>query len=133
MLPRLILQHGNDSRFILYEYMSVRAAVPLEREIQASILEYLHVKKIFCWRNNSGVNFLQNGQGKFRAIRIGLPGSSDILGVMPDGRFLAIEVKRPGKKPTPEQEAFLHEIASRGGVAFVACSIDEVIHTMNLA
>lgn len=109
----------------------MKSNAPLERDIQSAILEYLHAKRIFCWRNNSGMQFLpytnREGKSRMRALRIGLPGSSDILGCLPDGRFLAIEVKRPGNKPTIEQQEFLDNIASRGGVAFVATSIDDVI------
>jgi hypothetical protein len=53
-------------------------------------------------------------------------GSSDIIGVAKDGRMIAIECKRPGKKPTPEQEFFLNEVKRRGGIAFVATSYEEV-------
>jgi hypothetical protein len=42
------------------------------------------------------------------------------------GRFLAIEVKRPGGKPTPEQQQFMDMINQAGGLAFVAHSIEEV-------
>jgi hypothetical protein len=42
------------------------------------------------------------------------------------GRFLAIEVKRPGGKPTPEQLQFIDTINQAGGLAFVAHSIEEV-------
>lgn len=105
----------------------IKSKPPLEKEIQASILDYLKLKRIFCWRNNSGMQFLPSANGKMRAIRIGLPGSADILGITNDGRFLAIEVKRPGGKARPEQQEFLDAISSRGGLAFVATSLDEVI------
>lgn len=45
---------------------------------------------------------------------------------MPDGRFLAIEVKAAKGKVSPHQQLFLDEIRARGGVAFVARAIDEV-------
>jgi hypothetical protein len=41
-----------------------------------------------------------------------LTGMSDIIGMMTNGAFLAIETKRPGEKPTNEQHAFL-ELVSR--------------------
>lgn len=53
-------------------------------------------------------------------------GVSDILGVLPNGRALAIEVKRPGGKPTEAQQLFLHEVNRAGGLAFTASSVDEV-------
>jgi hypothetical protein len=54
-------------------------------------------------------------------------GVSDIIGCIPKtGRFLAIEVKRPGGKPTPEQQQFIDTINAAGGLAFVARSVEEV-------
>jgi hypothetical protein len=46
------------------------------------------------------------------------------------GRFLAIEVKRPGNKPTPEQQQFIDTINEAGGLAFVARSVEEVDNTL---
>ena len=61
-------------------------------------------------------------------------GVSDIIiGVIPpSGRFLAIEVKRPGGKPLAEQQQLLDTISEAGGLAFVACSVDDVIHAFEL-
>jgi hypothetical protein len=42
------------------------------------------------------------------------------------GRFLAIEVKRPGNKASPEQQQFIDTINEAGGLAFVARSVEEV-------
>ncbi len=52
-------------------------------------------------------------------------GVSDILACV-KGRYVAIEVKRPGEKPTSLQEAFLAKIMCVGGRAFVATSVSEV-------
>ena len=54
-------------------------------------------------------------------------GMSDMLFCSPDGRFGAIEVKRKGNKPTPEQEEFLERVRRNGGIAVIAYSIDEVM------
>ena len=52
---------------------------------------------------------------------------SDIIGcIRKTGRFLAIEVKRPGNKGTPEQQQFIDIINQAGGLAFVARSVEEV-------
>ena len=60
-----------------------------------------------------------------RLFRAGFVGCSDIIGQMKDGRFLAIEVKRPGKGATPEQYAFLSRVNANDGFAFVARSVDD--------
>lgn len=60
-------------------------------------------------------------------MSFGKVGSADILGILkPSGRFLAIEVKKPGGKPSEEQIAFLCAIRDAGGVAIVAQSLDDV-------
>lgn len=63
--------------------------------------------------------------GRIRAFR-GLKGVSDILGVLPDGRFLAVECKGPKGKPSPEQVEFIENVRKMGGVAFVARSLQDV-------
>ncbi len=95
-----------------------------EHAIQLQIMEYLALKGIFAWRNNSGT--LRDRRGI--PVRFGKVGSSDILGVAPDGKFLAIEVKRP--KGTwglqPAQEEFMTEVLKRGGYAGVATCPEDV-------
>lgn len=55
-------------------------------------------------------------------------GISDRIGVLPGGRFLAIEIKAPGKKPNLSlpQYNFLNRVLLNGGVAAVADSIEDV-------
>lgn len=52
-------------------------------------------------------------------------GNPDIICCL-NGRFMAIEVKQPGKHPTELQKLKMDKIRAAGGVAFVACSIDDV-------
>ena len=49
----------------------------------------------------------------------GVGGISDRLACLPNGKFLAIECKAPGKKPTPLQDQFLMRVQSLHGFAFV--------------
>lgn len=60
-----------------------------------------------------------------------LNGVADILGIY-NGKLLAIEVKRPGQKPTELQDVFLARIKEHGGIAFVATSIKDVAKRLNL-
>ncbi len=43
-------------------------------------------------------------------------GVSDLLGCLPGGKMLAIEVKRPGGKPTLDQIAVIDDVRRRGGL-----------------
>jgi hypothetical protein len=63
--------------------------------------------------------------GRVRSFR-GLRGVSDVLGVLPGGRFLAIECKGPTGRPSPEQVEFIERVRAAGGVAFVARSLEDV-------
>ncbi len=54
------------------------------------------------------------------------PDAVDLLGCY-RGRALAIEVKRPGKEPTPRQAEFLERWRRAGGIAFWATSKAEAI------
>lgn len=74
------------------------------------------------FRNNVGV-LKRDARG---AVRFGLcPGSSDLIGWTPRGRFLAVEVKRPGKKPTKQQVQFIGSVRQHGGVGFWVDSLEE--------
>ena len=100
-----------------------RGEMTSETDIQSLVRLALSERGILNWRNNTGA--LKDKDG--RLVRYGLfPGSSDIIGIMPDGRFLAIEVKKPGKKPTPEQLNFIEVIRRHGGIAGVVHSPEEL-------
>jgi hypothetical protein len=76
------------------------------------------------WRNNTGALTDKTG----RLVRYGLcKGSSDIIGMCPDGRFLAVEVKSATGKATDAQWRFIHAVRSKGGRAGVARSSDEAV------
>lgn len=95
----------------------------VEQGIQHAILEYLRWRHIPCYKHqNAGI---RKPDGSYSPTHT--RGVSDIIGCMPKtGRFLAIEVKRPGGKATPEHQQFLDTITKAGGLAFLADSVDEV-------
>lgn len=98
-----------------------------EHQIQSAILEYLPYLGVFAWRNNSGMLALNDKYGKKRMVKMGMAGLPDILGVQRGtGRLIAIEVKRPGRKPTDIQQRMLQELTDHGALAFVATSIEDV-------
>lgn len=82
-------------------------------------------------RMNTGAGKLQRGSGfSSQFIRFGFPGCPDVLGQLSDGRALAIEVKKPSGRVTPEQQAFIARAAENGGCAFVARSVDDVLENL---
>lgn len=100
----------------------------LEKEIQKQIVDYLLLKGVMLLRINSIVAKI--GPRYIRSvIRCGdefETGVSDLIGCTKYGRFIAIEVKRPGEKPTKEQTHFLNRIRDNGGIAILAYSVEEV-------
>jgi hypothetical protein len=93
-----------------------------EQDIVNAIVEYLNYAGHFCWRNNTGAFKTQKGMYWF-----GRKGSSDILGVHKNGRFIAIEVKIGSNKPTIAQDSFLKEVSNRGGYSLVAYGLNDVV------
>ena len=102
---------------------------PLENEIKRSIIDYLTISGVMVWRQNTAAFAIPATETtKRRFLKFGVPGMSDIIGILPpEGRLLAIEVKGPGKKPTMSQDAFLEQVRQLGGVAFWADSLDDVM------
>jgi len=96
-----------------------------EHDIQTAILQFLKFNGIYCWRNNSGK--LVTGQGRFRRmVTIGKAGLPDIIGLLKNGQFLGIEVKREGGKLTDLQRETIEELKKNGAKCFVAYSITDV-------
>lgn len=99
-----------------------------ESEIQAKIREALgREHDLTLWRNNVGVAEMWSSAGKAQRVRYGLcTGSSDLIGLLaPSGRFVALEVKKPGEQPTDEQSKFMAHVRQMGGFAAVVRSADE--------
>ena len=97
-----------------------------EQEIQKVIIDYLKLKKFIVFKHRN-VGIYKQDTGKYIPLSFGEKGISDIIGCSPQGTFVAIEVKKRGGKPTPEQLEFIARVSANGGIAFVAYSLDDVI------
>jgi hypothetical protein len=93
-----------------------------ENRVKAGVLKYLKLRQIKAWSNPSGAVRIR--PGKFMSF--GLKGSSDILGILPGGRFIAVECKARGGRLSPEQRTFLTDIKALGGLAIVAKSWTDI-------
>jgi hypothetical protein len=91
---------------------------PTEAEITSAIRALLKSLGVFAWKNWSGPMSSPKG-------------IADILGCW-KGRFVAIEVKRPGGRISQEQERFLEAIRRHGGIGFVARSVEDVIESLGV-
>lgn len=86
--------------------------LPREAEVLRDCMRLLEFRGIPFERQNTGGLVPKDG---CRYVRFGTPGRSDLSGILPDGRRLEIEVKRPGKRPTAAQYAWLRRINASGG------------------
>lgn len=63
-----------------------------------------------------------------RPLHAGLSvGSSDLIGVTPSGRFLAVEVKTLTGRVRPEQQKFIDAVNRIGGIGIIARSVDDAL------
>lgn len=91
---------------------------------------YLTLKGHYVWRNNTGrihSDYVDKKGGlHHRMWQAGVKGSSDLIGVAADGRFIAIECKVGRNKATQFQLDFLEAVRSRGGIAVIIYSLDDL-------
>ena len=83
-----------------------------EQDIQDKIMDYI--------KSIGGLPVKFNNIGIYAKA-----GVSDILACI-RGRFVAIEVKKPGNKPSALQDNFINAINSIGGFAFWADNLEDV-------
>ena len=102
-----------------------RATIP-ESAVLNACLQYLVISHIDAWRNNSGAYKIPNQAGGARFIRFGRPGSADIIGLLPNGRFLAVECKSDVGELSKQQQEFRRDIERNHGVYILARSIDDL-------
>lgn len=97
-----------------------------EKQIENSILEYLAMRNIYAFKVKSQGTY-DVKEGRFRKpSRYYKRGTADILGVLPGGRFLAIEVKSKTGRLSMHQKMFIEAVNAYGGLGFVARSIEDV-------
>ena len=112
-----------------------RKNLPTEREssVQRSAVQILGSMGIMMWRRNVGAFHVQD-----RYIRCAKPGQSDLWGTdfhrlveSPGGwewsRHWELETKSHGKRPNPEQLAWLKASTDRGWVAYWGDNVDTIV------
>ena len=123
-----------------------------ERDIQNRIRLAVTKAGARCMRNNVGMGWTGNTSRvdantimihDARPLHAGLgTGTSDLIGWLPVlitpehvgktlALFLAIEVKRPCGRPTPDQVAFLRAVNAAGGMAILATSDEQVTRELS--
>lgn len=113
--------------------------VASEAEIQDSILEYLAMRRHFCWRQGASPVPIRKGKELVGLRPAARKGVADILGcttrqittntarIYARGTFFAIEVKSRTGSPSKDQREFLEGVKNAGGIGFIARSLDDVM------
>jgi hypothetical protein len=97
----------------------------LEKKIETDIRVALAEAGILCFKHNVDNRQMSTGLGL---------GTSDLICIVPPlGRFLGIEVKRPGKKPSEHQFKWLAVVRKFGGMSGVATSVAEALALVEAA
>lgn len=114
-----LMNHGKASNRAEARKRIRQRVIPLESHYQKKILAAL--RKEFptgrFWKNAAGI-----GQAA---------GEPDLEGVL-DGRFIAVEVKRPLLgSVSPLQKKAIREIRSAGGCAMIGIYADEVVEAVH--
>lgn len=88
-----------------------------ETKLKESVLKYLRTNLIYCFKVH-GSKFME-------------PGIPDIVACV-NGKFLGIELKRPGAKNEQSEQQQIHEanIKTSNGVYLLADSLEEVVETV---
>lgn len=101
----------------------------LESEILKEICEWLFSNGYFFWRANNTPQlgrFGANGEVRFRSLPKYTPrGVPDII-CLHKGKFIGLEVKRPGMQLSTHQVGFGVRVALAGGKYEVVHSLEEV-------
>lgn len=80
-----------------------------------------------AWKNTTGTGLSMDGS---RVIKFGVPGSPDIMGIGPQGKFLGVEVKTGSGVLRQEQIAFRDMVRRQGGIFIEARSIEDVVQLL---
>src|ERR1700675_4796663 len=98
----------------------------LERDVARAIDAYLDTLGLKAFRADQG-----GGRFSRRTVGVGLP---DRFGILPGGRWYAIEIKRPDAKPRAneaKQNATLDYLRAQGALVIVARDVADVHAVLN--
>ena len=108
-----------------------KAQRALETKFGKTVDAYLYMLGCEVIRVNSGTMKIANKDGSFRYVKFNSkPGCSDRLVCLPDGRFMALELKQGKKSLTKDQRNFLESIGSRNGLGVCVWTFEQLEHIM---
>ena len=96
-----------------------------ETELDSACQQYLTLKGIFYWRNNTGA-LVSEYKGKKRFIRYGATGSPDIF-ALKDGKLIGIECKFGKNKQSEGQIEFQRQMEKNGAKYLLIYDIEQLL------
>jgi len=93
-------------------------------------MDYLAIRGAQVIRNNTGLLFIKDENGKSRAIKTGSPGSPDLIAFLPEGRVLCIECKSKKGKLSDLQKAFIEKMRKNKHEAVVVRSLEDLMEVI---
>ncbi len=113
----------------------LKAPVALESDTQSQIIDFLRAEQArgrvvwFCRVNGGGVKTTTQFIRFYALYLLGIEkrsrGYPDLHGMLPGGRYFALEVKRPGERETVEQREFIAAVLAGGGIAGVVYGYED--------
>lgn len=104
----------------------MKKQIPLEKDIQEVVCQYLSLKKHFFWRNNN-VPIFDVTKKTFRSMpKFAMKGVPDVIVLVDGGFFVGLEIKRPGKKLSPDQVEFKRRCDEIGAEYYLISSVDDL-------
>jgi hypothetical protein len=98
-----------------------------ERQLQKQMIEALKQIGVFAFHVESKAVYSASAGAYLNSQTV--VGCADILGVTPQGQFLAVEVKSPGRRSTLREAQcdFLTNVIERGGFAVCSDSLEHLL------
>lgn len=96
-----------------------------EANVMNDCMVALSAAGCLVFRNNCGV--LPDKTGRPIRYGVGNPGGADLIGIAPDGRFLAVETKSALGQPTEAQLRFIAAVQAKGGRAGIARNVEDAL------
>ena len=104
-----------------------------EVDIQRAVMDVLAARGFVVFRRNVVGTRIYEHKGRRRAIRGEQRGAADIYGWhRRDGRHIEVEVKAPGKRPSPWQQAWLGMCSRSGALSFWTDSVADLEENLEL-
>ena len=116
--------------FVLEPSPKAKKTKALESDSLTEVLQALRTHNTVAWVRRQNTAAAKVG-GRF--VKFGWAGCTDLLGIMKDGRLLAVECKRPkGGRLSTEQAHFIEMVSQFGGCAFVANGAIDVFNNLGV-